>query len=150
MSEIQQFVIFSVDEQIYGVEILKIKEVVSYQEITPLPNMRAFIKGIINLRGIILPVFDLREKFKLPETTYTSFHAIIVMEVSGRVMGVIVDEISDVVDLFPEEVQAASSLPPGVQAEYMKGIGKKESELIVLLDVDRLLSPDELEILDAT
>ncbi|MEE9567696.1 MAG: chemotaxis protein CheW [Desulfobacteria bacterium] len=150
MSEIQQFVIFSVDEQIYGVEILKIKEVVSYQEITPLPNMRAFIKGIINLRGIILPVFDLREKFKLPETTYTSFHAIIVMEVSGRVMGIIVDEISDVVDLFPEEVQAVSSLPPGVQAEYMKGIGKKESELIVLLDVDRLLSPDELEILDAT
>ena len=150
MSEIQQFVIFSVDEQIYGVEILKIKEVVSYQKITPLPNMKAFIKGIINLRGIILPVFDLREKFKLPETTYTSFHAIIVMEVSGRVMGVIVDEISDVVDLLPEEVQAVSSLPPGVQAEYMKGIGKKESELIVLLDVDRLLSPDELEILDAT
>ena len=150
MSEIQQFVIFSVHEQIYGVEILKIKEVVSYQKITPLPNMKAFIKGVINLRGVILPVFDLREKFKLPETTYTSFHAIIVMEVSGRVMGVIVDEISDVVDLFPEEVQAASSLPPGVQAEYMKGIGKKESELIVLLDVDRLLSPEELEILDAT
>jgi purine-binding chemotaxis protein CheW len=150
MSEIQQFVIFSVDEQIYGVEILKIKEVVSYQKITPLPNMKAFIKGVINLRGVILPVFDLREKFKLPETTYTSFHAIIVMEVSGRVMGIIVDEISDVVDLFPEEVQAASSLPPGVQAEYMKGIGKKESELIVLLDVDRLLSPEELEILDAT
>ncbi len=150
MSEIQLFVIFSVDEQIYGVEILKIKEVVSYQKITPLPNMKAFIKGVINLRGVILPVFDLREKFKLPETTYTSFHAIIVMEVSGRVMGIIVDEISDVVDLFPEEVQAASSLPPGVQAEYMKGIGKKESELIVLLDVDRLLSPEELEILDAT
>jgi len=150
MSEIQQFVIFSVHEQIYGVEILKIKEVVSYQKITPLPNMKAFIKGVINLRGVILPVFDLREKFKLPETTYTSFHAIIVMEVSGRVMGIIVDEISDVVDLFPEEVQAASSLPPGVQAEYMKGIGKKESELIVLLDVDRLLSPEELEILDAT
>lgn len=150
MSEIQQFVIFSVDEQIYGVEILKIKEVVSYQKITPLPNMKAFIKGVINLRGVILPVFDLREKFKLPETTYTSFHAIIVMEVSGRVMGIIVDEISDVVDLLPEEVQAASSLPPGVQAEYMKGIGKKESELIVLLDVDRLLSSEELEILDAT
>ena len=69
MSEIEQFVIFSVHEQIYGVEILKIKEVVSYQKITPLPNMRGFIKGIINLRGVILPVFDLREKFRLPETT---------------------------------------------------------------------------------
>jgi purine-binding chemotaxis protein CheW len=150
MPETEQFVIFSVNEQIYGVEILKIKEVVSYQKITPLPNMRGFIKGIINLRGVILPVFDLRDKFKLPETTYTAFHAIIVMEISGRVMGVIVDELSDVVDIFPEEVQAASSLPPGVQAEYIKGIGKKEQSLIVLLDVDRLLSPEELEILDAT
>jgi len=150
MSEIEQYVIFLLNEQIYGIEILKLKEVVSYQKITPLPNMRGFIKGIINLRGVILPVFDLREKFNLPETTYTSFHSIMVMEISGRVMGVIVDEISDVVELFPEEVQATSNLPPGVQAEYIKGIGKKEYELIILLDVDRLLSPEELEILDAT
>jgi purine-binding chemotaxis protein CheW len=150
MAEIDQFVVFSVNDQVYGVEILKIKEVVSYQKITPLPNMKGFIKGIINLRGVILPVFDLRQKFKLPDTRYTPFHAIIVMEISGRVMGVIVDHISDVVDLFPEEVQTASNLPRGVQAEYIKGIGKKERELIVLLDVDRLLSPEELEILDAT
>ncbi len=150
MAEIDQFVVFSVNDQVYGVEILKIKEVVSYQKITPLPNMKGFIKGIINLRGVILPVFDLRQKFKLPDTRYTPFHAIIVMEISGRVMGVVVDHISDVVDLFPEEVQTASSLPPGVQAEYIKGIGKKKRELIVLLDVDRLLSPEELEILDAT
>jgi len=150
MSEIEQYVIFLLNEQIYGIEILKLKEVVSYQKITPLPNMKGFIKGIINLRGVILPVFDLREKFNLPEITYTSFHSIMVMEISGRVMGVIVDEISDVVELFPEEVQATSNLPPGVQAEYIKGIGKKEYELIILLDVDRLLSPEELEILDAT
>jgi purine-binding chemotaxis protein CheW len=112
--------------------------------------MMGFIKGIINLRGIVMPVFDLREKFNLSETTYTPFHIIVVMEISGRVMGVIVDEISDVVELSPEEVQAPSNLPPDVQAEYIKGIGKKEYELIVLLDVDRLLSPEELEILDAT
>ena len=150
MSEIQQHVIFSINEQIYGIEILKIKEVVTYQKITPLPNMRGFIKGIINLRGIILPVFDLRGKFNLPETTYTHFHIIIVMEISGRVVGVIVDEISDVVELLSEEVQAPSNLPPDAQAVYIKGIGKKEHELIILLDVDRLLSPEELEILDAT
>ncbi|MCK4388701.1 MAG: purine-binding chemotaxis protein CheW [Desulfobacterales bacterium] len=149
MSEIEQYVIFSINEQIFGIEILKIKEVVSYRKVTPLPNMRGFIKGIINLRGIILPVFDLKEKFHLPETTYTRFHIIMVIEISGRVMGVIVDEISDVVELFPEEVQATANLPPGVQTEYLKGIGKKEDELIILLDVDRLLSPEELEILDA-
>jgi purine-binding chemotaxis protein CheW len=149
MSEIQQYVIFSINEQTYGIEILKIKEVVSYRKITPLPNMRGFIKGIINLRGIVLPVFDLREKFNMPETTYTHFHTIIVMEISGRVIGVIVDEITDVVEIFPEEVQATSNLPPGIKTEYMKGIGKKGDKLVVLLDIDRLLSPEELEILDA-
>ena len=150
MSEIQQYVVFLLNEQIYGIEVPKIKEVVSYRKITPLPNMVGFIKGIINLRGVVLPVFDLREKFNLSETTYTPFHIIIVMEISGRAMGVIVDEISDVVELSPEEVQAPSNLPPNVQTEYIEGIGKKEHELIVLLDVDRLLSPEELEILDAT
>jgi len=150
MSEIQQYVVFLLNEQIYGIEVPKIKEVVSYRKITPLPNMVGFIKGIINLRGVVLPVFDLRAKFNLSETTYTPFHIIIVMEISGRAMGVIVDEISDVVELSPDEVQAPSNLPPDVQAEYIKGIGKKEHELIVLLDVDRLLSTEELEILDAT
>ncbi|MBW1927272.1 MAG: purine-binding chemotaxis protein CheW [Deltaproteobacteria bacterium] len=149
MSEVQQYVIFSINEQTYGIEILKIKEVVSYRKITPLPNMRGFIKGIINLRGVVLPVFDLREKFNLPETTYTHFHTIIVMEISGRVIGVIVDEITDVVEILPEEIQATSNLPPGMKTEYMKGIGKKEDKLVVLLDIDRLLSPEELEILDA-
>ena len=149
MSETQQYVIFSINEQTFGIEILKIKEVVSYRKITPLPNMRGFIKGIINLRGVVLPVFDLREKFNLSETTYTHFHTIIVMEISGRAMGVIVDEISDVLEILPEEVQATSNFSPGIKTEYMKGIGKKENELIVLLDIDRLLSPEELEILDA-
>ncbi|MBW1740102.1 MAG: purine-binding chemotaxis protein CheW [Deltaproteobacteria bacterium] len=150
MSEIQQYVIFSLDEQIYGIEILKIQEVVSYRKITPLPNMRGFIRGVMNLRGVVLPVFDLRGKFNLPETTYTPFHTIIVTEISGRVMGVIADEISDVVELFPEELQSTTNLPPNVKAEYIKAIGKKEHELIILLDIDRLLSPEELEILDAT
>ena len=149
MSEIHQYVIFSLNEQTYGVEILKIKEVVSYRKITPLPNMRGLIKGIINLRGVVLPVFDLREKFNLPETTYTNFHTIIVIEILGRVMGIIVDEISDVVEILPEEVQSTSNLPPGMKTEYMKGIGEKENRLIVLLDIDRFLSPEELEILDA-
>ncbi|RPI51974.1 MAG: purine-binding chemotaxis protein CheW [Deltaproteobacteria bacterium] len=149
MSESQQYVIFSINEQTYGIEILKIKEVVSYRKITPLPNMRGLIKGIINLRGVVLPVFDLREKFNLSETNYTPFHTIIVMEILGRVMGVIVDDISDVVVILPEEVQSTSNLPPGMKTEYMKGIGEKENRLIVLLDIDRLLSPEELEILDA-
>lgn len=146
MSEIQQYVTFSINDQIYGIEILKIKEVVSHQEITPLPNMQGFVKGIINLRGTILPVFDLRAKFHLPETTCTPRLTIMVLEISGRIMGVIADEISGVVEVIPQEVQAASDLPPNIQPEYIKGIGKQEQEIVVLLNVDRILSLDELEI----
>ena len=145
-----QYVIFSLHDHVYGIEISKIKEVMSYRKITPLPSMKGFIKGIINLRGIIVPVFDIREKFELPSEPYTSFHVIIVMEIMGRVMGIIVDEIADVLMLSPEEFQTASNLPPGMHAEYLRGIGNRDQELIVLLNIDRLLNLDELESLDAT
>ena len=144
-----QYVIFSLYDQVYGIEISKIKEVMSFRKITPLPSMKGFIKGIINLRGIIVPVFDIREKFSLPAKAYTAFHVIIVMEIMGRVMGIIVDEIADVVMLSPEEFQAADNLPPGMHGEYLRGIGNRDQELIILLDIDRLLSQDDLESLDA-
>lgn len=145
-----QYVIFALHDQVYGVEISRIKEVMSYRKVTPLPNMNGFIKGIINLRGVIIPVFDLKDKFNLSPCPYTPFHVIIVMEIAGRIMGVIADEISDVVELSPQNVQGTTNLPRGLQAQYIKGIGKKDEELIILLDVDHILSQEELESLDAT
>ena len=145
-----QYVLFTLKDQIYGVEISKIKEVMSYRKITPLPNMKGFIKGIINLRGIIIPVFDVKDKFNLSIGPYTPFHVIIVMEIAGRIMGIIADEISDVVELSPRNVQSTTNLPPGLKAQYIQGIGKKDDELIILLDIDHILSQDELESLDAT
>ncbi len=149
MAEIQ-YIVFSINQQSFGIEISKVKEVLSYRKITPLPQMEGFIKGIINLRGIIIPVFDLREKFKLPTEEYTQFHVIIVVEISGRVMGVIVDVISDVFEILPEEFQTTGNLPPNIRSEYLKGVGKKGDEMIILLDVNHLLSPEELELADAT
>jgi purine-binding chemotaxis protein CheW len=145
-----QYVAFALNSQEYGIEIFKIKEVFSYRKITPLPHVKGFVKGIINLRGVILPVFDLREKFHLPLAAYTPFHVIIVVEIQGRVMGIIADEISDVLELQPENFQTTGNLPPGIQREYLKGVGRREDTLIILLDVDRLLSMEELEIVDAT
>jgi purine-binding chemotaxis protein CheW len=145
-----QYVLFALRDQVYGVEISKIKEVMSYRKITPLPNMRGFIRGIINLRGIIIPVFDLKMKFNLPLDPYTPFHVIVVMEIAGRVMGIIADEISDVVELSPRNVRSTTNLPPGLKAHYILGIGKKDDELIILLDVDNILSQEELESLDET
>ncbi len=145
-----QYVVFSLNAQSYGVEIFKIKEVFSYRNITPLPHVKGFVKGIINLRGVILPVFDLREKFNLPPTKYTPFHVIIVVEIAGRVMGVIADEISDVVDITPDDFQNTGNLPPGISREYLAGVGRKDDAMTILLDVDRLLSQEELEMVDAT
>ena len=144
-----QYVLFTLCDQIYGIEISKIREVMSYRKVTPLPNMKGFIKGIINLRGIIVPVFDIREKFDLPTGAYTPYHVIIVMEIMGRVMGIVADEIADVLMLSPDEFQPTTNLPPGMHSEYLKGIGSRNQELIILLDMDRLLSHDELESLDA-
>jgi len=144
-----QYVVFSINQRIFGIELFKTKEVLSYRKITPLPQVEGFVKGIINLRGAIIPVFDLREKFNLPAKEYTRFHVIIVVEIAGRVMGVIVDEISDVMDILPEEFQTTGNLPSNLRREYLKGVGKKQDEMIILLDMDRLLSPEELELVDA-
>ena len=144
-----QYVVFSINQQFFGIEIFKIREVLSYREITPLPQMEGFIKGIINLRGAVIPVFDLREKFNMPTAEYTQFHVIIVVEISGRITGVIVDVISDVLEILPEEFQTTGNLPSNVRSEYLKGVGKKDDKMIILLDMDRLLSPEELELADA-
>jgi purine-binding chemotaxis protein CheW len=144
-----KYIVFSINQQIFGIEISKIKEVLSYRKITPLPQMKEFVKGIINLRGAVIPVFDLREKFNLPAKEYTRFHVIIVVEIAGRIMGVIVDEISDVVEILPEEFQTTGNLPSNLRGEYLKGVGKKQDEMIILLDIERLLSREELELVDA-
>ena len=144
-----QYVVFSINQQIFGIEILKIKEVLSFRKITPLPQVEEFVRGIINLRGAVIPVFDLREKFNLPAKEYTRFHVIIVVEIAGRIMGVIVDEISDVLEILPEEFQTTGNLPSNLRREYLKGVGKKQDKMIILMDIDRLLSPEELELVDA-
>ena len=143
-----QYVVFALNKQSYGIGISKIKEVLSYRKITPLPYIKGIVKGIINLRGIILPVFDLREKFGLPVEDYTRFHVIIIVEMSGRVMGVIADEILDVLEILPEDFQDSGNLPPGLREEYLLGAGRKGDEMIILLNLDRLLSSEELEQLD--
>jgi purine-binding chemotaxis protein CheW len=113
-------------------------------------SLQTFIKGLINLRGIIVPVFDPRERFYLPNAIYTPFHVIVVLEVQGRVMGILVDEILDVLEIDAQSVQDVNNLPPGLQTQYLKGIAHKDLDMILLLDMDRLLSPEELEALDAT
>jgi len=145
-----QYVIFRLQELLFGVEVLKVREVLSYRKITPIPSLQSFIKGLINLRGTIIPVFDPRERFRLPTVSYTPFHIIVVMEIQGRMMGIIADEIMDVLEIDTDNIQDTTNLPPGLQPNYLQGIGHHNQDMLLLLDMDRLLSQEELEALDAS
>ncbi len=145
----EQYVTFYLDDEEYGVEIQKIKEIIGYRPSTRIPGFKNLVKGMINLRGVIFPLFDLRHKFNLPPKQYDKFSVIFVVEIAGRIMGVIVDTASDVISLSPEEILPTPNLSPSIRTEYLKAVAQQDDRLIVLLDLERILSEKELEELDA-
>ena len=145
-----QFVTFTLGEEEYGVEILKVQEIIGYQTFTKVPGLPDFVKGVLNLRGAVVPVIDLRIKFKMKKIEYTKFTVIVVVEISGRIMGVIVDAVSDVVTLAADEIQATPSFSTKVRSDFIKAMGNKDNKFIIILDMDKVLSQDELEIVDSS
>lgn len=139
------YLVFTLSDQTFGIEVHKIREVLSFRKITPLPETRSFARGIISQRGIILPVFELREKLQLPIRDYSRFHVIIVIETGRKRMGVIADEIFGLLEILPEETQKIDSLAFGLRPEYLIGAGKKGERIIFILDIDHLLDADKLE-----
>ncbi|MFQ5645377.1 MAG: chemotaxis protein CheW [bacterium] len=147
-SGLGQYVTFVLGEEEYGIEILRVQEIIRYQEFTKLPNLPDFIKGVINLRGTVVPVIDLRLKFHLEEKDSSQSTVIIVLEVSGRIMGVVVDSIHDVISLSDEEFQATPALSSKIRTDFIKGMGKKKDKMIIMLDINKVLSEEELEMVD--
>ena len=150
MAETLQYITFFLDHEEYALELLKVKEIIAYRPLTRVPRLGEFIKGILNLRGVIIPVFDPRKKFDLPPRENGPQSVIIIVELAGRLMGLLVDAAHDVLDLTPEEIQAPPAFSTPIQSAYIKGIGTKESGLVILLDADRLLNDEEIEALDKT
>ncbi len=144
-----QYLTFSLGEEEYGVEILKVQEIKGYSTITPIPNTPPYIKGVMNLRGTIIPVVDLRGKLGMVETEYNQFTVIIVVTVGTKMMGLIVDAVSDVLNIPQSEVQATPDFGGQVDVRFISGMAKAGEKLIVLLDIDKILGSDELAALDA-
>mgnify|MGYP001766237617 CR=1 FL=1 len=145
-----QFISFNVGEEIYATDILKIHEITSYRDLTRIPSLPAFVKGVLNLKGMGIPVMDLREKFGLPAQPYTKFSVIMVVDVSGRIMGVIVDSVADVLHVIRRDIQPAPKFSAAVKAEFIKGMIKRgDGKFIILLDMDRILSDRELDIVES-
>jgi purine-binding chemotaxis protein CheW len=143
-----QYLTFTLGQEEYGVEILKVQEIKGYSAITPIPNTPSYIKGVMNLGGTIIPVVDLRAKFGMVATEYNQFTVIIVVRVGAKVMGVIVDAVSDVLNIPATDIQAAPDFGAQVETRFISGMAKAGEKLVVLLEIEKIIGDDELAALD--
>ncbi len=139
-----QLVSFTVGKEEYGVHIGEVQEIVRMPEITHLPQTQSFIKGVINLRGNIIPVIDMRERFKMESTVYNEMTRVIVVRISEKMVGMIVDTVSQVLEMSDADIEEAPDIISGLSKEYIEGIGKINDSMIIVLKIDKLLSSDEL------
>lgn len=137
-----QLVSFKVGNEEFGLEILKVQEIIRLRELTRVPNMPDFVDGVINLRGKVIPVIGLRRRMGIPAGEADKRTRIVVAEVSGRVLGFVVDEVSEVLRISADTVEAAPKLGQ-VEREYVQGIGKIDDRLLILIDLNPLISDAE-------
>lgn len=142
-SGVLQLVTFKLGKEKYAVDILKVQEINNMKEITPIPNAPAYMEGAINLRGRVIPVLGLRKRFCLEEKAIDDFTKIVVMDVQGVIMGILVDAVSEVLRVPADVVEPPPPVSTGSSTAFIKGIAKLEEGLVLLLDLDRLLSVDE-------
>src|SRR5262245_5651603 len=138
-----KFLTFFLDDDEYGFEILKVQEIIGMMNVTPVPRTPPFVKGVINLRGKVIPIIDLRLKFAMPAVAQTEETCIIVVRAQGVVMGTVVDKVSEVLDIAAEDIDALS-FGTAVNTDYILGIGKTGSKVTMLLDIDKVLSTNEV------
>ena len=139
----REFLAFTLGSEEYGIDILKVQEIRGYEAVTRIANAPEFIKGVINLRGIIIPVVDMRIKFTLGEPIYDQFTVVIILNINGRIVGMVVDSVSDVTTLTPEQVKPAPEMGTAFSSDYMIGLGTIDERMLILVNIDKLmLSPD--------
>ena len=145
-----KFLTFFLEDEEYGIEILKVQEIIGMMSVTPVPRTPSFVRGVINLRGQVIPIIDLRLKFGMPAIAQTEETCVIVVRAQGVEMGIIVDKVSEVLDIATEEIDPVPSFGATVDTAYILGIGKAAGNVKLLLHIDKVLSTDEVVDLRAT
>ena len=145
-----KFLTFSIGKEAYGFEIKHVTEIIGIQEITEVPELPIYVKGIINLRGKIIPVMDVRLRFKKEPREYNDRTCIIVIDIRDISIGLIVDHVAEVVVIDPENIVPPPTIKTGFHNRYIKGIGKVGSEVKLLLDCDKLLNDEEIDAINGT
>ncbi|WP_199590012.1 chemotaxis protein CheW [Bremerella cremea] len=135
-----QFLTFTLQSEEYGIEILKVQEIKGFSKITPIPNAPAYVRGVMNLRGTVVPIIDLRCRFSMTEKEYDQFTCIIVVNIGTRVVGLIVDTVSDVLNIPHDAIADPPDLATGGDNAFITGMGKLDERIVMLLDTSRLVN----------
>jgi len=149
-AENREFLVFSLGEEEYAIDILKVQEIRGYENVTRIANAPDFIKGVTNLRGVIVPIVDLRIKFHLENVEYGGQTVVIVVNVADRIVGIVVDGVSDVMTLTPDQIKPAPEFGVTLSSDFLSGLGSLDDRMLVLVDIDKLLTSEEMALVDST
>jgi len=144
------FLTFGLGDREYGVEIRHVTEIIAIQKITEVPDMPPFVKGVINLRGYVIPVIDMRLRFQLPEQVYNERTCVVVVNMNDTMVGLVVDTVEDVLSIPAEDISPPPEVLRGVSSRYIEGMGKVDDDVKIILNVERLLHDREKEQLTST
>jgi len=143
-----EFLTFTLGHEEYGVEILKVQEIRSYEAPTTIANAPPFLKGVVNLRGVIVPIVDMRIKFGLGKAEYNQFTVVIILNVAHRVVGMVVDSVSDVLQLSGEQIREAPQFGSSLDTEYITGLGTVDERMLILIDIEKLMTSSDMALTD--
>ncbi|MGA9527799.1 MAG: chemotaxis protein CheW [Terriglobales bacterium] len=148
ITETRQYLTFKLGNEVFGIDVAKVREVLDFTAITAIPRTPEFMSGVINLRGSVVPVVDLRLCFQMSRTERTRNTCIVVVEVQlegeATVIGALADSVEEVIDLEPDQIQPAPRIGTQIRTDFIKGMGRRESQFMMILDIDRVFSADEL------
>ena len=143
-TSIREFLAFKLGDEEYGMDILRVQEIRSYEEPTRMANMPAFIKGVVNLRGVIVPIIDMRIKFNLAQVNYNTFTVVIVLNIGKQVVGMVVDGVSDVISLTAEQLRPVPEFSSAISNDHVLAIGSVGARMLILIDIEKLMSSAEM------
>ncbi|MDX2218647.1 MAG: chemotaxis protein CheW [Burkholderiales bacterium] len=143
-----EFLTFRLGGEEYGIDILKVKEIRGHDPVTRIANTPSFIRGVINLRGTIVPIVDLRTKFNLQDETLGALSVVIILNVAQRVVGIVVDAVSDVMALTAEQIKPAPEFGGSLSTDYISGLGSVEDRMLILVDIEKLMTSSDMALLD--
>jgi purine-binding chemotaxis protein CheW len=148
-SNSRELLTFKLGSEEYGIDILKVQEIRGYDAVTTIANSPEFIKGVINLRGIIVPIIDMRIKFHLGNVTYNELTVVIILNIANRVVGIVVDGVSDVITLTAEQLKPAPEFSSSLDTQYITGLGTVDDRMIIVMDIEKLMTSRDMDLVEA-